>query len=163
MADEPETEPEEKKSGKLGLILGLVLGIALGAGAFFAVYNGLVFGGEPSAEESADHDTPAPEPLAPIAFVPLEPLVVSLGPTAGSRHLRFRAELEVAPGAEEIVTHMLPRVMDVLNSYLRAVSVTELEDPGALIELRLQMLRRIRLVVGEEYVRDLLIMEFVLS
>ena len=56
-----------------------------------------------------------------------------------------------------------PRVMDVLNSYLRAVEVSDLEDPSALISLRAQMLRRIQLVTGEGRVRDLLIMEFVLS
>ena len=53
--------------------------------------------------------------------------------------------------------------MDVLNSYLRAVAVSDLEDPSALVSLRAQMLRRIQLVTGEGRVRDLLIMEFVLS
>ena len=67
------------------------------------------------------------------------------------------------PGAEADVTKLTPRVMDVLNSYLRAVAVSDLEDPSALVSLRAQMLRRIQLVTGEGRVRDLLIMEFVLS
>ena len=61
------------------------------------------------------------------------------------------------------MTQLTPRVMDVLNSYLRAVEVSDLEDPSALIGLRAQMLRRIQLVTGDGRVRDLLIMEFVLS
>ena len=58
---------------------------------------------------------------------------------------------------------LLPRVTDVLNGYLRAVSVEKLEEPTALIMLRAQMLRRIQIITGEGRVRDLLIMEFVLN
>jgi flagellar FliL protein len=57
----------------------------------------------------------------------------------------------------------MPRVLDVLNSYLRAVEVAELEDPAALVTLRAQMLRRIQLVTGPDRVRDVLITEFVLN
>jgi len=46
---------------------------------------------------------------------------------------------------------------------LRAVDVHDLENRNALIRLRSQMLRRIQLVIGQEQVRDLLIMEFVLN
>ena len=61
------------------------------------------------------------------------------------------------------MTLLKPRVMDVLNGFLRAVEVQELEDPAALIRLRAQMLRRIQIVVGEGRVNDLLIVEFVLN
>ena len=71
--------------------------------------------------------------------------------------------MEVKGGSEEEVTLLLPRVLDVLNGYLRAVDVRELESPSALIKLRAQMLRRVQLVTGEGQVRDLLIMEFVLN
>ena len=56
-----------------------------------------------------------------------------------------------------------PRILDVLNEYLRAVEEIELESPGSLTLLRAQMLRRIAIVVGDGLVRDLLILEFVLS
>ena len=68
------------------------------------------------------------EPLPDVTFVPVDPLTVSLGPGSANRHLRFRAELEVEPGAKSDVTAMLPRVLDVLNGYLRAVSITDLEQ-----------------------------------
>ncbi len=51
----------------------------------------------------------------------------------------------------------------MLNSYLRAVEVRQLEDPSALLRLRAQMLRRVQIVTGEGRVRDLLISEFVLN
>jgi len=56
-----------------------------------------------------------------------------------------------------------PRIVDVLNGYLRAVTFAEMADPNALARLRGQMLRRIQVVTGEGRVKDLLIMEFVLN
>jgi flagellar FliL protein len=53
--------------------------------------------------------------------------------------------------------------MDVLNGYLRAVEVAEIEDRSALIRLRAQMLRRVQIVTGEGRVRDLLVTEFVVN
>ena len=61
------------------------------------------------------------------------------------------------------VTLLMPRVLDVLNSYLRAVDPASFDDPGAMTRLRAQMLRRIQIVTGEGRVRDLLITEFVLN
>lgn len=151
-----------KKSGKTGLLIGLVLALALGGGGFYAVYSGLLLG--TPAGDSYGADGPGPiEDLPPVSFVSLEPLVVSVGASAANRHLRFRAALEVEPGYEGEVTKLIPRVVDVLNSYLRAVEIADLENPGALIDLRAQMLRRIQLVTGDGRVRDLLIMEFVLN
>jgi len=57
----------------------------------------------------------------------------------------------------------MPRILDVLNSYLRAVAITDLEDPTAMARLRAQMLRRVQIVTGEGRVRDLLVTEFVLN
>ncbi len=57
----------------------------------------------------------------------------------------------------------MPRVLDVLNTYLRAVEVRDLEEPSSLARLRAQMLRRIQVVTGEGRVRDLLISELVLN
>lgn len=168
MADEPETETDveeeaPKKKSKRGLLIGLVLALALGGGGFFAVYSGVVLGSDHAGGGTHDGTGLVIEGLSPVSFVALEPLVISIGKGSTARHLRFRAELEVTPGTEGDVTKLSPRVMDVLNSYLRAVAVSDLEDPSALISLRAQMLRRIQLVTGEGRVRDLLIMEFVLS
>jgi flagellar FliL protein len=57
----------------------------------------------------------------------------------------------------------MPRILDVLNSYLRAIDVASIEDPQAMARLRAQMLRRIQIVTGEGRVRDLLVTEFVLN
>ncbi len=166
MADSEEIvdgeEEAPKKKSKKPMLFGLILALVLGGGGFYAVYSGMILAPAPEEGGMAEHATPS-DSLPPIAFVPLEPLIISLGPRAGSRHLRFRAELEVNPDYQNDVELLLPRVLDVLNSYLRAVDLRDIEDPSALINLRAQMLRRIQLVTGEGRVRDLLIMEFVLN
>ena len=53
--------------------------------------------------------------------------------------------------------------MDVMNTYLNAVDASAFEDPIAMIKMRSQLLRRIQIVTGDERVKDLLIMEFVLQ
>ena len=88
---------------------------------------------------------------------------ISLGKVSDNHHLRFTAQLEVNKTKVEEVTALAPRILDVLNGYLRAVEIAELEDPDALVRLRSQMLRRIQIVTGEGRVRDLLVTEFVLD
>lgn len=156
MAEAEAGEADGKKTrSRLPLVLGGVLAVLLGAGGFFATYTGLIGGGESHAAMPKESET--------IAFVPIQPLVIPLGPQANARHLRFTGDLEVAKGGEGEILHLMPRILDVLNSYLRAVEVTEFNDPPALARLRAQMLRRVQIVTGEGRVRDLLITEFVLN
>ncbi|MAY32076.1 MAG: flagellar basal body protein FliL [Rhodovulum sp.] len=156
--DIEENEEDTPKGGKKGLLIGLVLAVVLGGGGFYAAFSGLLPIGASAAHAPApSHD------MNEVAFVALDPLVISLGPERGNRHLKFAAQLEVEPHATASVSHLKPRVLDVLNSYLRAVSINELEDPSSLIRLRAQMLRRIQIVTGEGQVRDLLVTEFVLN
>ncbi len=145
-------------ASKKPMLLGAVLALVLGGGGFYAVQTGLILGA-PAPEVTEDQIKALPN----VGFVEIEPLIISLGHEAANRHLRFRAQLEVAEGYEADVRAMLPRVTDILNGYLRAVELHELEDPNALIRLRAQMLRRIQIVTGEGRVRDLLVMEFVLN
>lgn len=165
---EAATEIEEapKKASKLPLIIALVVALAGGGGAFFAIYSGMILGGGEAAHGAAEggHD-PAPEPfVAPdVAYIPLESMVISLGRASDGRHLRFTANLEVPTNQQEAVGKVLPRIVDVLNGYLRALRMEDLEDPAALVRIRAQMLRRIKVVTGPDAVSDLLIVEFVLN
>ncbi len=153
MTDAATEAPETKKRSILPLVIGVGLAAAGAAGGYFAVGLGLL---------SETNEKPPEVSTAKVAFVPLPSLVVSLGESSG-RHLRFEAQLEVRPGTERTVETVLPRIMDILNGYLRAVDVAEIEDPAALIRIRAQMLRRVQIVVGGDAVTDLLIMEFLLN
>lgn len=114
-------------------------------------------------DHSGDIEAAAYESAAGVIFVPLDAIVVSLPPGSPNSHLRFKASLEVRPGHEEHVTAIRPRVIDVLNGYLRAVEVSELQDHRAFPRLKAQMLRRVQIVAGDDAVQNLLIQEFILN
>jgi flagellar FliL protein len=153
-----ETAPEAApKSPRKALLLGGVLALLMGGGGFYATWSGLLAGG--GSEPAGGHVAEMPD----IAFVPVAPLIVSIGPGGGERHLRFTSQIEVEAAEAEAVTQLMPRIMDVMNSYLRALDSASLEDPAGLVRMRAQMLRRIQMVTGEGRVRDLLITEFVLN
>ncbi|MGB5870308.1 MAG: flagellar basal body-associated FliL family protein [Albidovulum sp.] len=161
MADTEEpTDEVPKKKSKMPLIIGIVLMLALGGGGFFAVYSGMILG---HAEETHAEEEPAPDALPDIAFVPIPAIVVTLAHGANGRFLHFTTQLEVAKAYEADVMLLEPRILDVLNGYLRAIETHELEDPTALVRLRSQMLRRVQIVTGEGRVRDLLVTEFVIN
>lgn len=132
------------------LLAGVLAAILFGVGGFAASYSGLV---------TLPVDPPAQTAELPVTFVPVGALVASIGPEA--RHLRFAAELEVAPEEAAEVARLMPRVRDVLNGYLRAVEPAVLARPEALTILRAQMLRRVQMILGGAAVRDLLVTEFV--
>lgn len=156
---------EPAKKGGTALIVGLVGALALGGGGFYSVYSGMFdpvaalpgggTGGHGGGEASAS--------LSGVAFVPMDPIMVSLPPGSSAKLLRFIGSLEVDPANVEEVTVLMPRVLDALNTYLRAVDVRDLEQPSAIPRLRAQMLRRIQVVTGPDRVRDLLITEFILN
>jgi flagellar protein FliL len=155
-AEAAEAPPARR--GSKGLLFGLLGGLLLGGAGFYAVYSGL-----PALGGGDETHPAAAELVEGVGFLPLEPIVVSLPPGGSARHLRFVGQLEIAPEHETAVARLMPRITDVLNTYLRAVEVRDFEDPAATARLRAQMLRRIEVVVGEGRVRDLLITEFVLS
>lgn len=161
--DMQDAAPSPKRRSKKPLLLGAILAICGAAGGYAAVSTGAVAAltaeKEPEKEAHSDQGLPSQT----FAFVGLDPLVLSLPSSGGRDHLRFAAQLEVNPDYAAEVEAVKPRIVDVLNGYLRAVDLADLEDPAALMRLRAQMLRRIQVVTGPDRVKDLLIMEFVLS
>jgi flagellar FliL protein len=150
-----DATPEASRRSKLPLVLGLLLALGFGAGGFYLAFSGF----DPaSVLGEAEHEPKLP----PVAFVPIEPLVVTLGGN-GARNLRFEGNLEVDPAHRAEVAALMPRIMDVLNGYLRATELSDLRDPASLIRLRAQMLRRIQMVTDEGQVRDLLVTKFLIS
>ena len=161
MAETDEAEPEAKKGGKLGIVLGLGAAIIGGVGGFFLANAGMLPLPE-RHEMFAEKPREEPRDLPATNFVPLTPLIVTLGAGQDMRQLQMTAQLEVDPDAVEAVTMLTPRVVDVLNTYLRAVDPALVEDPAAMLRMRAQMLRRVQVVTGEGMVRDLLVSEFIL-
>ncbi|NBE07369.1 flagellar basal body-associated FliL family protein [Paragemmobacter ruber] len=152
-------QPDEPPAGrsKLPLMMGLVLALLLGAGGFFVTNSGLI------GPRSEVVGTDPPADLPEIAFLPVAPVTISMPGLASDSHLRFTAQLEVVSAHAGEVELLMPRIVDVLNGYLRAVQPASLQEAGALIRIRAQLLRRIQIVTGEGRVRDLLVTEFLFS
>lgn len=169
--EKPEGEEAPKKS-KMPLIIGLVLSLAGAGGGYFASSSGMILGskepeteaGEESAKVEVKKEEETKHEVSAVGgFVPVDPIVVSLPRDARHSHLRFAAQLEVDPSYSAEVTEMMPRIVDVMNTYLRSVEAEDFEDPNALARLRTHLLARMQIVAGAGRVRDVLIMEFVLT
>lgn len=153
------TEPaaNRRRGGRGTLIAALIVALLGAGGSYYAVASGLIPLGKPALP--ALSRGAAPE----TAFIALEPLMITLE-SGDSRHqLRFTAQIEVAADARREVEGQIPRIIDVLNVYLRALGLQDLRDPLALTRIRGQMLRRIQVIVGDDRIRDLLVMEFMLN
>lgn len=177
MSDEPEDEvaaiPAKRRS-KL-IPIAAVLALLTGGGAFYAVYSGLVDlplpggGRSPVAQHGAEPErgdgdlAKARHPGAAAAYVALDPMVISLGPQSRARHLKVVLVVETGLGREAEVEMVRPRIVDMLNVFLRAVDEREFELPRAMERMRAQMLRRVQLVAPEGAVLDLLVQEFILN
>ena len=163
MSEETETTAPKPKSK--ALLFGLVLALVLGAGGFVAAQNGVIPGlsaGQSHDAALQEHETES-ELHDDVEFVPVEPLIITLTSSQRYSHLRFAAEIEVPSGKSEAVIGLMPRIVDAMNGYLRAVQPRDLEEDGALLRLRSQLLRRVQLIVGDDHATNLLVMEFVLN
>lgn len=155
--------PEAPKKSKLPLILGIVLLLAGGGGGFMLVKMGLIGGKSTeteTAEAAADEE---PDQKVEVAFVALDPMIITISRGSTRQLLRFTAQLDVKPSAVEEVEKIKPRIVDILNGYLRALEIEDIEAPAALLKIRSQMLHRVKIVAGDENINDLLVMEFVLN
>ena len=169
MAEDGETkETNKKKALMVPLLLGMILAAVGGYGGYWAVTFG-PFASESAPEDGAEEagenedaygtDTPPTD----VAFIELETLIITLGAEQSNRNLIFTAALEVRPEHVDEVTQLTPRVLDVLNSYLRVIAISELSEPTSLARLRAQMLRRIQVVTGSGRVHDLLVTQFLVN
>lgn len=157
MSDTTSTEPTARKSNRLkGILVALVLILSAGAGAYLVTSGRVVLGTTAATERNS-------ESFADVAFIPLQPLTVAIGSNSDRRFLRFRGELEVDKRFQAQIEAQIPRVIDVLNTYLQSLELGEIESPSSLLALRSQMRRRVDLVVGGDRINDLLIMEFVVN
>ena len=157
MANTVDDASAPPRRGAKPLLLGAALAAALGGGAFAVIFTGVADGLLPGAGGSGADSAQAAD------FLPLPPITVSLGAPADGRVLRFAVTLEVAPAHRAEVMLLQPRLLDLLNSYLRALEPEALTAPGALIRIRAQLLRRMQVVTGEGRIRDLLVTEFLMN
>lgn len=161
-ADQDEPKPTSGASQRPPVFLAVVAAVSLGAAGYLAVGSNLVPGLRTSPDQVVTDAKPDPAVPA-TAFVALEPFMVTLAHTDPARQLRLEVQLEVAQSAQAAVVAATPRLQDTLNTYLRAIDLSDVEDPDTMLRMRMQLLRRMQVAVGDGLIRDLLVTQFLIS
>ena len=153
-----EPDAPKKKTRKLVIVGGGVV-------VFLAIAGGLEGAGMlPFLHHAASNKTAAAASSAP-QFVDLPEIVVNLD--AGPRHETFakvqcRVEANsAADGAK--VTAALPRIVDMLQTYLRAMRPDELQSGAGLYRLKEAFLARATIVVPDARLDDILFQELLVQ
>ncbi|WP_439123081.1 flagellar basal body-associated FliL family protein [Marivita sp.] len=156
----PQGDADSKASSKMGLVVSVLLCLLGGALGFFGLSSELLPFDQGAATGTVHDEKPA---MPDVAFVDIPTLIVALPPGATNGHLRFTGQIEVPAKYQNDVEHFLPRIQDAINGYLGALTVEDIEGPGALFKIRLHLFRRIVMVVGLGKANSLLVTEFILN
>ena len=183
-----EGKAKKKLSGKT-LILFIVLPAVLvlgggGAAAYMLFFKG---GGEQQAEAEAGHEQPkagghggAEGPVAEpvpgpngttitqgegVVFVALPEMLVNItGADGRPAFLKLRLTLEAPDDAAvSALTEHIPRVSDQFNGFLREMRTDDLAGSAGAYRLRLELLRRVNLVIAPLQINAVLIEEMLVQ
>lgn len=183
---EGEAPAKKKMSGKK-LVLFIILPAVLvlgggGAAAYLLLFNK---GGEQHAEaneghgkgkgehgeaEGAGEAVPGPNGTTimhgdNVVFVTLPEMLVNItGPEGRPAYLKLKLTLE-APDDETVAAlgEHIPRVTDQFNGFLREMRTDDLSGSAGAYRLRLELLRRVNLVIAPLQVNAVLIEEMLVQ
>lgn len=158
-------DAEDGKSKKGGLIGAILTPVLLAAASFGTVYSlpgqDVVVTSEDHAEEDTykaeEHLDFTPKNLE---IVELNEFVISL--REDRQVLRILLALEAPSSAATSIDPNDLRLRDAFMSYLRAIEPEQLADVAFMPQLRAQLLRRAKLVLGDENVSGVLITDFLI-
>ena len=159
--EKPETIASEKPTGRKKLMIFAAIPLVLaaaGGGAYFWLHG---HSEKPAAaqEEGVAHATPQP------AFVDLPEMSVTLPNNGQPRQLRIKLALELAPKGPNApqASVLSPKIYDMLLTYLRTLTDSEIQGSLAIDRIRGDLFRRLELLLGPGVVRDVLITGLVMA
>jgi len=157
---------KRRLSGKMLVLVGgpaIVLLIGGIAGFFFGAFDPLIdtiLGREPAAEGDAAHAAPEE-----VMFYDLPEMLVNL--KAGGKEanfLKIRVALEVSKDeTTETLDHLLPRVIDNFQIYLRELRVEDLDGSAGMFRIKEELLSRVNAAVYPVEVNDILFREMLVQ
>ena len=178
MSDEEQNQarPAPRKKGRMRLLVMLLVLLLLAGGGGAAAYFLLLKSHAPeegAAEgEATAHKiaiVPEPEePLPPALYANVPDVLANLQ-SDDKRPAFVRLGLAIAftdPGLkgeaehkafEEKINEEMPRVVNILQAYLRSLSVDDFQGSAATYALHKQLLLRVKTVLPDEPVQDVLI------
>ena len=148
-------EESSKGGGKKKLMLLLLVLLLLGGAGAGVYFSGILDGDEEKVAE--EKDLPPPPPDKSI-FVDLPDMLVNLNQVGGKPNfLKIRVSLEVAQNADTTaLMHFMPRVMDIVQVYVRELRLTDLRTGKGLSALRRVLLTRINKAVDPVEIKTVL-------
>jgi flagellar FliL protein len=181
-----EGAPAKKKLSGKKLVLFIILPAVLvlgggGAAAYMLVFNG---SSEQHAEANAGHGAAkgghgAPEVAEAIpgpngtmisygedvVFVALPEMLVNItGPDGRPAYLKLKLTLEAPDDATvTAITEHVPRVTDQFTGFLRELRTDDLSGSAGAYRLRLELLRRVNLVIAPAQINAVLIEEMLVQ
>jgi flagellar FliL protein len=188
---EGEGAPKKKKLSGKNLILFIVLPaiLVLGAGggaAYMLLFkgggaeqhaeadagggHGKAKGGGGHGEEGAAEAVPGPNGTMitygeGVVFVELPEMLVNItGPDGRPAYLKLKLTIEAPDDA--VVTAVgaqVPRVTDQFNGFLRELRTDDLSGSAGAYRLRLELLRRVNLVIAPQQINAVLIEEMLVQ
>ncbi|PWC33174.1 flagellar basal body-associated FliL family protein [Azospirillum sp. TSO35-2] len=178
-AGELSTEglPRKKFSGKklvLFVVLPLVLLIGTGAGVYFSGLLDSLLGkeqhaaeGEHAAAAEGEHgaEPGKPDPHAAPVFYDLPDMLVNLN-TGNKRPAFLKIKISIQLNKPEdvaAVEHVLPRIIDNFQVYLRELRLEDLRGSAGMYRLRQELLLRITAAAYPVKVKDVLFKEMLVQ
>jgi flagellar protein FliL len=164
MADNEQAEAVEGEEGgaptgskrKLIIIVSAALVLMFGGvGGYFMFFN-------------KKHDAKTEEAAAakPTVFMDVPEVMVNLAAGAGERtqYLKVKVVLEVKdqPLVAEI-TPVLPRVMDIFQTYLRELRPSDLNGSAGMFRLKEELTRRVNAAISPKQVNAVLFKEILVQ
>ena len=178
---------KKKMSGKklvLFIVLPAILVLGAGGGAAFLLLGKGGGEAEQHAEANAGHGkakgghgaAPAGEPVPGpngttithgegVTFVALPEMLVNIiGPDGRPAYLKLKLTLEAPDDAAvTALTEHVPRVSDQFNGFLRELRTDDLAGTAGAYRLRLELLRRVNLVIAPAQINAVLIEEMLVQ
>lgn len=185
---EGEAPAKKKMSGKK-LVLFIILPAILvlgggGAAAYLLLFSGApaeqhvgadaghekAKGGGGHGEGEAGEGVPGPNGTTitygeNVVFVALPEMLVNItGPDGRPAYLKLKLTLE-APNEDAVtaLTDAIPRVSDQFNGFLRELRTDDLSGSAGAYRLRLELLRRVNLVIAPHQINAVLIEEMLVQ
>lgn len=156
--------PRKKFSGKklvLFVILPLVLLIGAGAGIYFSGVLDMLLG-----KKAVEHvEEKPPEVEGPPVFYDLPDMLVNLNST-GKRPAFLKIKISIQVSKREdipAIEHVLPRIVDNFQVYLRELRLEDLKGSAGMYRLRQELLLRITAAAYPVKVKDVLFREMLVQ
>jgi flagellar FliL protein len=166
--DEAEPQADEAEAGEsapakrklpLKLIIIAAAGVIVLGGAAAGAY--FMFSGAHEKEAVAE----APK-AKPAVFFDVPEVLVNLSTPSGARtqYLKVKIVLELPDEAlKEQIKGVMPRVMDIFQTYLRELRPSDLDGSAGLYRLKEELTRRVNAAISPSHVNAVLFKEMVVQ